>query len=123
MAEPWDLQTWLSLQPPAESNTRVLGQLVTRKGIKNAVVHSVLRIAWSRFGLVRMIDLDDRTIEFEFDSVHDKDQVMDMAPWSVHGHSLCLKECERNTAIEEIKFNLMQVWIQVYGLNMDMLNA
>lgn len=45
-----------------------------------------------------------------------------MAPWSIHGHSLNLKECPPNRCIEDVEFHIMTMWIQVYGLSMDMYN-
>lgn len=69
-----------------------------------------------------MMEVGDRTIAFDFDSARDREQILDMSPWSVHGQSLNLKECRSNICIEEIEFHVMQMWIQVYGLSLDMHN-
>lgn len=112
----------LKSDPPSESATRVFGRAVSLRGIKNTVIRNVLRIACASYGLVRMTEIDDRTIAFDFNSARDREQILDMAPWSVHDLSLNLKECRSNIRIEEIEFHIMQLWVQVYGLSFDMHN-
>lgn len=84
---------WLtSNSPSATAAGQVLGRFVSKRGIKNSAILNVLRAAWARYRPVRMTKLDYRPIAFEFDSVREKEQILDMAPWSIHGHSLNLKE-------------------------------
>lgn len=111
-----------SNSPSAPAAARVLGRLVTNRGIKNSAIINVLRAAWSRYGSVRMTELDERTIAFEFASVGDMNLILDMAPWSIHGHSLNLKECPIIRCADEVDFNTMQMWVQVHGLSLDMFN-
>lgn len=82
----------------------------------------MFKIAWSRFGSVRMSDIDEQTMAFEFESERDKEQILDQSLWSVHGNFLNLTTCKSNSFMEEMDFNTMQIWIQVYGLSMDMYN-
>lgn len=70
-----------------------------------------------------MTEVDDKTKTLEFESERDKDQIMDLSLWSVQGHCLNLKECKVETSLEEINFDVMHIWIQIYDLNMDMYNA
>lgn len=67
-----------------------------------------------------MTEVDERTMTFEFQSK--KAQIMDISPWSVQGHFLSLKECRGDISIEEIEFNKMHMWVQVYGLSLEMHN-
>lgn len=69
-----------------------------------------------------MTEVDERTMAFEFNSEKDKEQILDMSPWSVQGHSLNLKDCEGNTSLDEVDFHMMQMWIQVCGLSLEMHN-
>lgn len=41
--------------------------------MKNLVVYNVLKVAWARYGSVRMTEVDDRTMAFEFQSEKDKE--------------------------------------------------
>lgn len=47
---------------------------------------------------------------------------MDHSPWSVQGHCLNLRECQSNRCVGDVDFRLMQIWIQVFGLSLDMFN-
>lgn len=90
--------------------------------MKNSAVYNVLKAAWARFGSVKMTEVDERTMSFEFQSDKEKAQVLDMSPWSVHGHCLSLKESVGEARIEEVDFYKMQMWVQVFGLSLDMHN-
>lgn len=77
--------------------------------MKNSLIYNVLKITWARHRPVRMTEVDDKIIAFDFESERDREQIMDMDPWSVQGHSLNLKECKANICIKEIDFHLMQM--------------
>lgn len=70
-----------------------------------------------------MTEVDDKSTTFEFDSYWDKQQVMDISPWSIQGPSLNLNECTTNTCLEDIDFDVMQMWIQISGLSLEMFNG
>lgn len=65
----------------------------------------MLKAAWARYGTVRISEVD----EHEFESERDRDQILDMFPWSVHDHCLNLKICKANMCIEEIVFDTVQM--------------
>lgn len=48
---------------------------------------------------------------------------MDLSPWSINGHSLNLRECNADICLDEVNFDVMRIWIQVYGLSLDMYNG
>lgn len=80
----------------------------------------MLKAAWARFGMVRMKEIDDRTMEFEFQS--EKDQIMDMSLWLVQGPVLKLIDSKGNISMEEVDFTRMQMWVQIHGLSLEMHN-
>lgn len=110
-------------RPPTEEQYRVFGRMISHKVIKNAVVRNILKGAWARFGAVTTIEVDDRTMRFDFASIRDRDQILDSSPWSVQGHSLNLRMCDTNLSTEDIKFNMLAIWIQINGFNLQMLNT
>lgn len=46
-----------------------------------------------------------------------------MSLWAVHDHCLNLKVCQQNQCATEVDFRLIQMWVQVHGLNLEMLNS
>lgn len=52
---------------------RTFDRIITQKQMKNLVVYNVLKVAWARYGSVRMTEVDDRTMAFEFQSEKDKE--------------------------------------------------
>lgn len=45
--------------PARNGPTKIFGIIVSQKQVKNSFVLNVLKIAWARFGAVRMADVDD----------------------------------------------------------------
>lgn len=73
--------------------SHVLGMLISDKHVKNNVIQNVLKEAWGRFGPVRFTEVNEATLMFDFNSPKDRDRVLDLSQWSVHGHCLNLKFC------------------------------
>lgn len=70
-----------------------------------------------------MTDLEVGVIAFDFQSETYRDWVLDMSPWAIHGHCLNLKVCPPNQCTSEIEFGMLQMWVQVHDLCLEMLNA
>lgn len=102
--------------------TRAIGMLMSDKHIKNNVVKNVLKEAWARFGPIRIAEVNDTTLVFDFASEKDREQIIELSPWSVHDHCLNLKACPVDTSVEDIDFNWVQMWVQVHGLSLEMIN-
>lgn len=109
--------------PLVQLEPRVFGGIIYHKNIKNTVVYNVLKVAWVRHSSVKMTEVDDKTTAFHSEAERDRDQIMNLSPWSVQGQCLNLKECILNICLGEIDFDLMQIWLQNYGLILDMYNT
>lgn len=114
----------LSIVPklPKIQVARVVGKMISQKPVKNSVVYNVLKAAWATFGAVKMSDLEGGVMAFDFTNDSDRDRVLDMSPWAIYGHCLNLQVCQLNHCISEVDFGEMQIWVQIHGLSLDMLN-
>lgn len=97
--------------------------LISDKPVKNNVIKNVLKETWSRFGKVRMAEVNQSTLVFEFDSSQDREQILELSLWFVHGYCLNLRNCPANMSVSEIDFNRVQVWAQIHDLSMEMINS
>lgn len=86
------------------------------------MVQNVLKEAWARYGPVRITEVNDTTLMFDFESSNDRDQVLELSPSSVHGHCQNLKLCPTHMSVEEIDFSRVQMWAQVHSLSLEMFN-
>lgn len=82
-------------------------------------MYNVLMVAWARFMPVKKKEVDDRMTIFEFESEKDNKQIMDLSLWSIHDHCLNLKECRADMSMDEIPFDRMHFWIQIFGSGMS----
>lgn len=110
-------------QPLIQCGSRIIGRSLAQKGLRNSVTYNVLKGAWASYGAVTMKEVDSQTMEFIFQSSRGKDQVMDISPWSINGHCLVLKECLATSSLQDVNFELLDTWIQIYGLSFDMFNS
>lgn len=104
------------------SGARVLDMLMSDRHYKNNVVSNVLREAWGRFGPVHFTEVTDSMLMFEFESPRDREQIVDLSPWSIHGNCLNVKLCPEDVAVTNIDFSKLQTWVQVHGLSLEMMN-
>lgn len=86
---------------------RVYGRLLSSKSVRNSVVRNVLNLAWARFGHVKMKDVDDNTMAFEFESDRAREQILDLSPWSVQGHCLNLRVRNASMSLGEASVYVM----------------
>lgn len=85
-------------RPPKLFGGRIIGKMIS----KNNAVYSVLRAAWAEYGSVCMTDLEGGIMDFDFESAKDRNRVMDKSLWSVHGHCLSLKACQKNIVLARL---------------------
>lgn len=64
---------------PGRDGSRVYGRLISNKAVRNSVVRTVLNVAWARFGSVKMKEIDEGTLAFDFENSNDKDRIMDLS--------------------------------------------
>lgn len=100
----------------------MLGKMISQKTVKNNAVYNVLKAAWANYETVKMTDLEEGVMTFDFENEKDKDRVLDMSPWTIHMHCLNLKVRQINRCVSEVEFDKMQIWVQVHGFSLDMLN-
>lgn len=62
-------------------------------------------------------------MEFEFEKHGDRDRVLDMSLWDIHGHCLNMKMWEKNQRLEEVDFGTIRMWVQAHGLSGEMING
>lgn len=111
-------------KPPKQSVAgRVFGKMISQKQVKNIAVNVVLKAAWASYGPVSMIDLEDEIMAFDFQNTTDRDRILDMSPWAIHGNCLNLKMAPLNRSSAEIDFGRISIWCQVHGLSPEMLNV
>lgn len=110
-------------KPPRQTAGRVVGKMISQKQMKNSTVYGVLKAAWAAYGDVKMTDLEEGVMAFDFVREIDRDMVLDMSPWAIHGNCLNLKICKANQNASEVDFGFIHMWVQLHGLSLDMLNS
>ncbi|OMO90726.1 hypothetical protein COLO4_18925 [Corchorus olitorius] len=97
------------------------GKLISEKAVNRGGVKNILRKAWMEIGEVRIPDAPDNVFVFSMKKKEIMDQILEESPWSAMGQLVNLKQWEPSEALEDIDFSKVAFWIQVHGLNRDLL--
>lgn len=65
-------------------------------------------IAWEKYNNVRITDLSENLMLFEFGNKDDDAIIIDLSPWAVQGSYLILKRWQLEMSITDIEFNSIQ---------------
>lgn len=122
MNNPWRLHLQLDVNPSEVTHDRYVGKLYTHKNIKNVVAHNVVSITWEKYNNVRITDLAENLMLFEFDNKDDVASIMDLSPWAFQGSCLSLKRLQPEMRITYIESSSIQSWTQIHGLELGKLS-
>ena len=70
---------------------------------------------------LHIIDVGDDPFQFKFTMESQLKWVLANGPWSFEDHPLALRRWERGMIATSVRFTLMPIWIQVWGLPFDLL--
>lgn len=102
-----------------QTNNICIGKLLSTRQGKATAVHNVLQHAWAKYGGVRVQELSGEVILFEFTNAKDMNDALDLSPWAIHGNCLSLQKWRKEIKIQEVKFQIVQFWVQIHGLELD----
>lgn len=58
-------------------------------------------------------------VMFEYVDEEDREQIIDMSPWSVQGHYLCMKKWMPSVGLAHVDFKKVQFLVQVHDLGLE----
>lgn len=96
-----------------------IGKLLSARPMKTTAIHNVLQHAWAKYGGVRVQELTGEVILFEFKNDADLQDALDLSPWAIHGTCLSLQKWKEDIKTTEVKFHIVQFWVQIHGLELD----
>lgn len=80
------------------------GKLISHKTIKQSVIHSVLRMAWARFGKVTISEAESGILLFGFGRQEDAEKILDLSSWPINEHILKIKRWEPSGGVKDVEF-------------------
>lgn len=112
----------LNASPNPIGRISCAGKVKSDKQMKLNIVQNVLLHAWRRYTSIRIKELTQNVMLFEFEEQQDYDDVMDCCPWIIQGHCLSLKIWSEELRIKDVNLLETQFWVQIHGLELEKLN-
>lgn len=79
---------------------------------------NVLKFAWAKLDRVKIYELSDSILLFEFDKANGREAIMRLIP----GHCLSLKPWDCCIALDDVDFDMLDMWIQIHELEFGKLS-
>ncbi|KAJ4829928.1 hypothetical protein Tsubulata_012125 [Turnera subulata] len=102
---------------PSEVGSVLVGKVISEvRRFSTKVVADSMTRAWNLSKPLLVNEVKENTFLFNIESESDLFRILASAPWSITGNHLCLKEWPANRVLNEVKFESLDFWVQVYGL-------
>ena len=99
-----------------ECSLSLLGRFLTTRAFNQRAAKFLLRSVWSMGLELHIIDVGDDLFQFKFTMESQLKWVLANGPWSFEDHPLVLRRWERGMIATSVRFTLMPIWVQVWGL-------
>ncbi|XP_075659208.1 uncharacterized protein At4g02000-like [Castanea sativa] len=104
-----------------ECSLSLFRKFLTTRTFNQRAAKGLLRSVW-RMGLdLHIVEVGNNLFQFKFTMKSQLKWVLANGPWSFEGHTLVLRRSERGMTATSVRFSLMPMWIQVWGLPFDLL--
>ncbi|KAL7212218.1 hypothetical protein ACSBR2_014983 [Camellia fascicularis] len=101
------------------SHLCLIGKILSSKVRTKQTVTRIVTGAWKTRVEVSISPWPDNVYRFGFGNEEDRALVLHIAPWSIMGHLLVLRQLEVGKAVSEMDFSFSSFWVQVHGLPME----
>ncbi|KAF7150653.1 hypothetical protein RHSIM_Rhsim02G0038900 [Rhododendron simsii] len=100
----------------------LVGKLLTSKKFNVTVMKDSLRRAWGSPENLHIVEVGDNLFHFRFDSETNLRKVLNGGPWNFDNYLLVLQEWESGMKAEQVSFQLVPFWVQLWGLPFEFVN-
>lgn len=100
----------------------LVGKLLTSKKFNVTVMKDSFRRAWGSPENLHIVEVGDNLFHFRFDSETCLRKVLNGGPWNFDNYLLILQEWEPGMKAEQVSFQLVPFWIQLWGLPFEFVN-
>ncbi|XP_050249128.1 uncharacterized protein LOC126696425 [Quercus robur] len=105
-----------------EFSLSLIGRFLTKKPINLRAAKSLLRSMWKLGDDLKIIDVGEGLLQYEFSLESQLMWVWNNGPWCFDNHLLALRQWEKRMSFRSVTFLKQPFWIQVWGLPFDLIN-
>lgn len=106
-----------------ECSLSLLGRFLSDKPVNFRAAKNLLRTVWRMGNDLKIVELGEELFQFKFSLESQLKWVIENGPWCFDNHLLVLRRWEKGMTAMNVSFPRIQLWVQVWGLPFDLMNA
>ena len=95
---------------------RLAGRCFIKRVLNVEAVGRTFKPLWKLIGEVKIRDLGDNILVFDFEDGLDLEQVLNLEPWTYDKHMVVFERVAEIEAIPTMEFNKATFWIQIHNV-------
>lgn len=101
----------------------LVGKIITDKLLHRGSVKNMLLKAWGDFQEVQIAEVGYNMLLFSFNNEEEVKDVLTRAPWFVMNKLISIQRWNPHVAMNDLKFNMVQFWVQLQNLPLELLTV
>ncbi|MCH89276.1 zinc CCHC-type-like protein, partial [Trifolium medium] len=97
-------------------NRSIIGKIITDKPIHVSSIHNGLESIWGSPPGLKIQELGGKVLQFFMNDPADHDRILQGNPWIFRNSWLVVKPWDRESDLQNIDFDHVPIWIQLWGL-------
>lgn len=106
-----------------ECSLSLLGRFLSDKPVNFRAAKNLLRTVWRMGNDLKIVEVGEELFQFKFSLESQLKWVIENGPWCFDNHLLVLRRWEKGMTAMNVSFSRIQLWVQVWGLPFDLMNA
>ncbi|KAK9994370.1 hypothetical protein SO802_024073 [Lithocarpus litseifolius] len=95
---------------------RLAGRFFTKRVLNVEAVGCMFKPLWKLIGELKIRDLGDNILVFDFEDGLDLERVLTLEPWTYDKHMVAFERAAEIEAIPMLDFNKATLWVQIHNV-------
>ncbi|XP_050278167.1 uncharacterized protein LOC126719681 [Quercus robur] len=94
----------------------ILAKFFTKRNLSIDAIARTFNPIWRARNGFKIQNYGDHMVLFTFDNKNDVDRIIASEPWSFDKHLVAMQKYDKETPIDEVKFERASFWVQLHGI-------
>ena len=100
----------------------IAAKFFTRRALNMEAIASTFQPLWRSKNGFKVKNMGNHIVLFIFDNKREVETILENKPWSFDKHLMVLQSYDKDTPVEELKFNYTSFWVQVHDIPVRFMN-
>ncbi|XP_075649915.1 uncharacterized protein LOC142620432 [Castanea sativa] len=100
----------------------LIGKFLTCKPFNKRAAITTLKKAWGLDDRVQIVEVGSNLLQFKYQKEFDMERILRSGPWIFDNQALMLIRWQKGMTTRNVKFDLISLWVQIWGAPFDMMS-